>query len=82
MDLERILEGFERPGEPEWRRKSMNFVDISPPRHRRPPVQGLRVSWMDLGRILGGFCADLEDLKRILNGIWDGFRFNVRRFSD
>ncbi len=49
-DFGRILEGFERPGEPEWRPKSMNFVDISPPRHRRPLEQGLG----GLGRIWEG----------------------------
>ena len=82
MDLGWILEGFERPGEPEWRPKSMNFVDISPPRHRRPLGQGLGGSWIDLGRIGEGFARIWEGLKRILNEIWDGFRFNVRRFSD
>ena len=74
-DFGRVLGGFERPGEPEWRPKSMNFVDISPPRHRRPPGQGLGGSWMDVGRILGGFCADLGRFKEDLE--WDLGRFSI-----
>ena len=74
-DFGRVLEGFERPGEPEWRPKSMNSVDISPARLRRPPGQGLGWSWMDLGRILGGFSADLGRFKEDLE--WDLGRFSI-----
>ena len=58
-DFRRILEGFGRLGEPNWRPKSMNFVDISLPRPRRPPREGLgRVQdglGKDFGRVLYGF---------------------------
>ena len=55
--------------------------------HFATPSQGLQGRvWGGPGWIWEGFWEGFvriwEDSMRILNGIWDGFRFNVRRFSD
>ena len=86
MDLERILGGF-------WRDLGGSGTQVETKidefrRHFPTPSQETSKGgfWEGPGWIgeefWEGFVRIWEDLKTILNGIWDGFRLNFRRISD
>ena len=61
------------PGDPKWRPRWRNFVDISPPPPRSPPGEGL-------GRVLYGFWEDFGGFWMVLGGFWEDFEWTLGRF--